>query len=415
MLRWLKLSDAAAKIATSVGAGRPGGGVPFQVRGQRAVGHARRAGDAGQHRRAVGHLWHPLRADETRHLDVAEAAGVEQIDQRDLPRRRDRPRLVLQPVARAYLVDRDAITHPRGSSASSTAAVGHLRACRHQHLGDHPVPGRGRAHAPSSSPRAPPAPRRAPPPPRAAAASGLTSPGIGARISSPPGALARPREGVGHPEDLRLRALEDGDCRPGARRAEALRRPSMHGASSPSAQPVTATPRPSTRNRPGPQHLDRTSRDLPPPPAAPPRQRPPRARSRPEGRAPEQPGRRQRRDRQHIRRRRHGRGQRREVPLDQPGVDPPGGEILLPHQPREEPQVGDAARDARRVQRRAPAAPARSPASARGRSAWRSSGRTRARSRRPPAPRHRPARRRETRSAVSVPIAGKKPCAGSSA
>ena len=65
MLRWLNVSEAAAKIATSVDAGAMRALEPASVRHERRVARrrARRAMPAKTSRR-VGHLRHPLRADE---------------------------------------------------------------------------------------------------------------------------------------------------------------------------------------------------------------------------------------------------------------------------------------------------------------------------------------------------------------
>src|SRR5262249_14186777 len=66
--------------------------------------------DAARHLGAVGELGDPARADERADLDRAEAGVGERVDEHDLLVGGDEARFVLQPVARADLVDGD----PRG-------------------------------------------------------------------------------------------------------------------------------------------------------------------------------------------------------------------------------------------------------------------------------------------------------------
>ena len=77
---------------------------------QAGVDHALLALDAARHVAGVGELRDPLRVDEAGDLDVREAGRGERVDHGDLVAGGDRPRLVLQAVARADLVDR----HPLG-------------------------------------------------------------------------------------------------------------------------------------------------------------------------------------------------------------------------------------------------------------------------------------------------------------
>ena len=75
MLRWLKASLAAPNTTISSGsrAARDRRLEALQVRRQHRVAHAGLAPDAGHHLRVVGHLRHPLRADEAGDLDLAQA------------------------------------------------------------------------------------------------------------------------------------------------------------------------------------------------------------------------------------------------------------------------------------------------------------------------------------------------------
>ena len=235
------------------GAGRPRRRVALQVRRQRAIDDARRARDPGQHRRAVGHLRHPLRADEARDLDMAEAAAGQEVDERDLLRRRDRPRLVLQPVARADLVDRHAITHPRAPAPAGACRRSPARPPRPAPRAI--LPSRGAVSAcsifiasstTSTSPRATIAP--------AAAASCFDQPGH--RRPDLVAAAMRLRPGgqrIGHAERRAPRRPRRPSPRPRPPPPRTgAARPSIATASSPPCHAVTATLRPSTRNRPGP-------------------------------------------------------------------------------------------------------------------------------------------------------------------
>ncbi len=65
------------------------------------------AGDAREHLGGVGHLRHPFRADERRHLDHRQIRRAQAVDELDLVGRRDQRAFVLQPVARADFDDRD--------------------------------------------------------------------------------------------------------------------------------------------------------------------------------------------------------------------------------------------------------------------------------------------------------------------
>ena len=102
-------SEAAPKIATSVGAGRARGLEALEVRRQHRIGHARFAADALQHLGVIGHLRHPLRRHESRGLDRLQAGVGQPLDQLELHRRGYFARLVLQPVTRTDLHDFDEI------------------------------------------------------------------------------------------------------------------------------------------------------------------------------------------------------------------------------------------------------------------------------------------------------------------
>ena len=110
MLFWLCVSLALRKTAIS-----------GMLRGERALEARARSGHsalkvtpssgcelAGQ-LVGVGELRDPARRDEARDLDALEPGGDQRLDQAQLAHGADRGRLVLQPVARADLVDRDAI------------------------------------------------------------------------------------------------------------------------------------------------------------------------------------------------------------------------------------------------------------------------------------------------------------------
>ena len=66
----------------------------------------------------VGHLRHPLRADEGRHLDLGEHAVGQQIDQPDLLRGGDGGLLDLHPFAGTELVNDDALGESHGGFPS---------------------------------------------------------------------------------------------------------------------------------------------------------------------------------------------------------------------------------------------------------------------------------------------------------
>ena len=86
---------------------------PLHVRHQHRVAHPGLADDAGHDGGVVAHLRHPLRADEAGDLDLLQPGGLEPVHQLDLDARVDRLLLVLQAVARADIVDRDACgEHP---------------------------------------------------------------------------------------------------------------------------------------------------------------------------------------------------------------------------------------------------------------------------------------------------------------
>ena len=78
---------------------------PLQVRHERGVADAGPPRDAGEDVGRVGHLRHPFRADEGRHLDHRVAGLGEPVHERDLVGRRNERRLVLQAVAGADFDD----------------------------------------------------------------------------------------------------------------------------------------------------------------------------------------------------------------------------------------------------------------------------------------------------------------------
>jgi len=79
----------------------------LQIGRQNRVDRSRVPLDALHHGRVVAHLRHPLRRDERRCLDDAQAGIGQPLDQFDLGRGRNDQLLVLQPVARADLDDFD--------------------------------------------------------------------------------------------------------------------------------------------------------------------------------------------------------------------------------------------------------------------------------------------------------------------
>ena len=256
-----------------------------------------------------------------------------------------------------------------------------LRAGRHQHLGDHAVARRRQRvlhlhrlehhqHVAAGDRRA--RPRRS---------ACLTSPGIGARMSSPARLLPRRRRRAGRAPRRRCASAPSKTVtvrrRPWRRRSGAPR-PSTASASSPSAPGRVTSIAPPVDRGTGPARAPRSAPRAPPASSA--RRAPaaPRARSRPAVR----PRRAARRPpappaRQHLR---ADAGAARSAPRGRRSISPvstrPAAKSRLPRQPRQEPEVGRRARDPRRVERRAPAAPAPRRGSARARSAWRSSGRS---------------------------------------
>src|SRR5262249_33184985 len=66
----------------------------------------------------VGELRDPLRVHERADLDVGQPGVAERVDEGDLRVGRDHARLVLQPVARADLVDRDLARQAVGDHAA---------------------------------------------------------------------------------------------------------------------------------------------------------------------------------------------------------------------------------------------------------------------------------------------------------
>ena len=81
----------------------------LHVRRQHRITHPGAPLDGGQHLGVVGHLRHPLRADEAGDLDLAQAGRLQPVHQFDLVRRRHRLLFVLQPVARADFHQGDAV------------------------------------------------------------------------------------------------------------------------------------------------------------------------------------------------------------------------------------------------------------------------------------------------------------------
>ena len=111
MLRWLKASLAAPNTTTSSGHWPRGAASaasrPFMLgvstEWRTPAGRGMPAITCG----VVGHLRHPLRADEAGDLDLAAAGGLQAVDEFDLLRRWHRLRFVLQAVARADLDEGD--------------------------------------------------------------------------------------------------------------------------------------------------------------------------------------------------------------------------------------------------------------------------------------------------------------------
>ena len=90
-----------------------------EVRDERRVARARPPRDAGEHLGGVGHLRHPLRADERRHFDHRQARRAQAVDERDLVGGRHERALVLQPVARPDFDDRHVISVMRSGRLDS--------------------------------------------------------------------------------------------------------------------------------------------------------------------------------------------------------------------------------------------------------------------------------------------------------
>ena len=107
----LNVSVDAAKTATSSTRGRERPLEACDVGDERRIARARTTRDAGEHLRGVGHLRHPLRADEGGDFDHGKPGRAQAIDELDLVGGRHRGALVLQPVARPDLDDRDVFGH----------------------------------------------------------------------------------------------------------------------------------------------------------------------------------------------------------------------------------------------------------------------------------------------------------------
>ena len=126
MLRRLKPSEAAAKIATSR--------TPAANARSRPARFGTRAGYRTPARRvmpaktspASARRRHPLRTHEGGHFDHRQAGGAQAIDEGDLVRRRDLARFVLQAVARPDLDDGDAlrVAHRQALSTGPTSISG---------------------------------------------------------------------------------------------------------------------------------------------------------------------------------------------------------------------------------------------------------------------------------------------------
>ena len=76
-----------------------GRGIALCIRREHRVTHTRFALDARHHLGVVGHLWHPLGADETGDLDLGQTCGLQTVHQLDLDGRRHGLLFVLQAVA----------------------------------------------------------------------------------------------------------------------------------------------------------------------------------------------------------------------------------------------------------------------------------------------------------------------------
>ena len=102
------------------------------------VADARRAGDRREHLVRVGELRYGARVDERGRLDHAQARRAEQVDEADLDLGRDLGGLVLEPVARADLDDRDATRAGSLSAVLRSLAAARRRrgrpAARRAHL-----------------------------------------------------------------------------------------------------------------------------------------------------------------------------------------------------------------------------------------------------------------------------------------
>ena len=90
-----------------VDAGRHRALEPGEVGHERRVADALAPGDAGKHLRGVGHLGHPLRADERRHLDDRKAAALSRLTNSILSVVEIRSAFVLKTVSRAHFDDCD--------------------------------------------------------------------------------------------------------------------------------------------------------------------------------------------------------------------------------------------------------------------------------------------------------------------
>ena len=75
----------------------------LQIGNQHRIAHAAHALQARHHLRVVGHLRHPLRADEAGDLDLAHAGGLQQMNELDLVRGRHRLLFILQTVAWTHI------------------------------------------------------------------------------------------------------------------------------------------------------------------------------------------------------------------------------------------------------------------------------------------------------------------------
>src|SRR6185312_8960851 len=103
-LRGAERDDAAQRQALLE---RDGALQAFLVEPERGVADAVAAADAVHHRLGVGPARHALGIDEGDDLDAPQAGLRQRIDERDLALGRDRPRLDLEALARALLMDID--------------------------------------------------------------------------------------------------------------------------------------------------------------------------------------------------------------------------------------------------------------------------------------------------------------------